>query len=59
MPVDVLREMESAGLIGKLHDQFLSTSGLANPFSNTRPMGKRIAEQLKEAGIDAVILTST
>lgn len=59
VPVDVLREMEKAGLIGKLHDQFLSTSGLANPFSNTRPMGKRIAEQLKDAGIDAVILTST
>ncbi len=59
VPVDVLRELENEGVIGKLHDQFFSTSGLGNPFSNTRPMGREIAKKLKEEGVDAVILTST
>ena len=33
VPVDVLREMEEAGIIGKVFDEFLSTSGLANPLA--------------------------
>jgi len=52
-------EMEKKGIIGKLHDKFLSTSGLANPLSNTRRMGKEMAEKVKKDGVDAVILTST
>ena len=59
VPVDVLREMEQAGTIGKLHDQFLSTSGLANPLTNSRRLGREMAEKLKRDGVDAVILTST
>ena len=59
VPVDALRELEKEGVIGKLHNQFFSTSGLANPFSNTRPIGREIAKKIKENGIDAVILTST
>jgi glycine reductase len=59
VPLDVLRELEREGKIGKLHDAFLSTSGLANPLSNTRRMGKEMAERAKQLGIDAIILTST
>jgi len=59
VPLDALREMEKKGIIGKLHDKFLSTSGLANPLSNTRRMGKEMAEKVKKDGVDAVILTST
>ncbi len=59
VPVDVLREMEQAGTIGKLHDHFLSTSGLANPLANSRRLGREMAEKLKRDGVDAVILTST
>ncbi|MSQ41085.1 MAG: glycine/betaine/sarcosine/D-proline family reductase selenoprotein B [Dehalococcoidia bacterium] len=59
VPVDVLREIEQAGTIGKLHDQFLSTSGLANPLANSRRLGREMAEQLKKDGVDAVIPTST
>jgi glycine reductase len=59
VPLDVMRELERAGVVGKLHDEFFSTSGLANPLSNTRRMGREMAERVKQLGIDAVILTST
>lgn len=59
VPLDAMRELEREGVIGKLHDEFISTSGLANPLSNTRRMGREMAERVKQLGIDAVILTST
>jgi glycine reductase len=59
VPVDVLREMEKSGQVGKIHDVFLSTSGLANPIANSRRLGREMAEELKNDGVDAVILTST
>ena len=59
MPVDVLKELERAGEVGKVYEQFLSMTGLANPLANSRRIGQEIAENLKSAGVDAVILTST
>ena len=59
VPLDVMREMEREGVIGELHDEFISTSGLSNPLSNTRRMGREMAAKAKQLGIDAVILTST
>jgi glycine reductase complex component B subunit gamma len=59
VPLDVMRELEQEGAIGELYDEFLSTSGLANPLSNTRRMGREMAEKAKQLGIDAIILTST
>ena len=59
VPLDALREMEKEGAIGELHNEFISTSGLANPLSNTRRMGKEMVQKVKDAGVDAVILTST
>ena len=59
VPVDAARELEAAGTIGELYDHFLSTSGLSNPLDNSRRLGREMAEHLREAGVDAVILTST
>lgn len=59
VPLDAMRELEREGVIGKLHGEFISTSGLANPLSNTRRMGREMAERVKQLGVDAVILTST
>ena len=59
VPVDVMREMERAGSIGSLHNEFLSTTGNSNPLDNSRRIGREMAQRLKEAGVDAVILTST
>ena len=59
VPLDAMREMEESGVIGKLHDEFISTSGRSNPLSNTRRLGREMAEKAKREGVDAVILTST
>lgn len=59
VPLDVARELEREGRIGTVYDQFLTTTGLANPVNNSRRLGQGMAEHLKEAGVDAVILTST
>ncbi len=59
VPLDALRQLEKEGVVGKVHDEFLSTSGLSNPLSNTRRLGREMAEKVKQEGIDAVILTST
>ena len=58
VPVDVLRDLERQGVIGKLHDRFISTSGVANPIANSRRLGREIAERLKQEEVDAVILVS-
>jgi glycine reductase len=59
VPLDVMRELQKEGVIGELCDEFVSTSGLANPLSNTRRMGREMATKAKQLGIDAIILTST
>jgi len=59
VPLDALREMEKSGVIGKLHDEFLSTCGRSNPLSNTRRLGREMAAKVKQEGVDCVILTST
>ncbi len=59
VPLDVMRELEKSGVIGKLHDEFISTCGRSNPLSNTRRLGREMVEKIKKEGVDAVILTST
>jgi len=59
VPLDAMREMERSGVIGKLNDEFLSTCGRSNPLSNTRRLGREMAEKIIREGVDAVILTST
>ena len=59
VPLDVMRDLEKDGAIGELCEEFISTSGLANPLSNTRRMGREMAEKAKSLGVDAIILTST
>ncbi|MCC7105662.1 MAG: glycine/betaine/sarcosine/D-proline family reductase selenoprotein B, partial [Chloroflexi bacterium] len=59
LPVDVMRDLAQEGVIGRLHDRFYSTSGLASVVTSSEKMGQAIAEQLKEEGVSGAILTST
>jgi len=59
VPVDVARELEREGEVGKLHELVYSTTGVATTLANSARMGREIAAKLKAAGVDGVILTST
>ncbi len=59
VPVDIMRELEKKKVIGKLHQYYYATTGVATKIENAKWMGQEIARQLKEDGVSAVILTST
>ena len=59
VPVDVLRQYEKEGKIGKLHDWFYSTVGNGTSVANSKRFAVEIAEKLLAQGVDAVIMTST
>jgi glycine reductase len=59
LPVDVLREMEKEGTIGRLHPTFYTTVGNGTAVSSARQWGAEIGRKLKDADVQAVILTST
>lgn len=59
VPLDVLRELEREGEIGRVHDFVHSTGGAHAAVENATRIGREIARQLKAAGVTGVILTST
>ena len=59
LPVDILREYEKAGKIGKLHRYFYSTTGNGTSVANAKAYAAAIGKELVADGVDAVILTST
>lgn len=59
IPVDVLREKEKNGEIGKLYNTFFTTVGNGTAVASAKKYGEEIAKTLKEDNVDAVILTST
>jgi DNA-binding transcriptional MerR regulator len=59
VPLDVMREFEREGLIGKTHRYLYTTTGVATTVDAAHRVGKNIAADLKSAGISAAILTAT
>jgi len=59
LPVDVIKEMISAGKIGSLHDFWYSTTGNGTSVANSKQFAKEIAEELLRDDVNCVILTST
>ena len=59
VPLDAVRELEAEGRIGSLHDMFYTTSGVDTPVAASAKFGREIAEELRDAGVEAVILTGT
>ena len=59
VPVDVLRQMEREGAIGKLYDKFYTTVGNGTAVASAKAFGAEIGQKLVADGVDAVILTST
>jgi len=59
LPVDVLRDMEAEGRIGKLNDYFYSTVGNGTAVASSKLFAEEIAQKLIKQNVSAVILTST
>jgi glycine reductase len=59
VPLDAVRELLAAGRIGSLHDAFYTTTGNGTPVATAAKLGQEIAEELKESGVEAVILSGT
>ena len=59
LPVDILRELEKEGAIGGLHQYYYATVGNGTSVANAKAYAAKIAGELKNDGIQAVILTST
>lgn len=59
LPVDVLRDLEKEGKIGKLHRYFYTTVGNGTAVASAKAFAEKIGKELVADGVDAVVLTST
>ncbi len=59
VPLDTMRELEKDGVIGGLYEVIHATGGAHAAVENAERIGQGIAERLKAAGVQGVILTST
>lgn len=58
-PLDIMRQYEKEGYIGKVHNYFYTTTGTGTSVGNSIKFGEEMGAELKAAGVDGVILTST
>lgn len=58
-PLDLLKQYEKDGYIGKVFEYFYTTTGTGTSVGNSIKFGTEIGKELSEAGVDGVILTST
>lgn len=59
VPIDELRKLEKEGKFRKLHEFFYTTTGTGTSVNNAEQFGREIGEMLRNAEVDAAILTST
>ena len=59
LPLDVARQLEGEGAIGRLHDEYLVTAGNGTSVGNARRFGVEWAGELRRLGVQAALLTAT
>jgi glycine reductase complex component B subunit gamma len=59
LPLDVARQLEREGAIGGLHMEYFATTGNGTTVADARRFGVEWAAELRQAGIQAAILTAT
>ena len=59
LPLSFLRELESSGRVGRVHEQIYALPGVSTPVATARELGRAIAEDLKQAGVDGALLVAT
>lgn len=58
-PVDMLKKLKDDGEIGEVYEYLTVTTGNSTSVADATRMGQEIAVLLKDAGVDAAIMTST
>ena len=59
VPLDTVRTLEREGRIGRVHDVFYTTTGNGTPVVSATRFGREIAGELRDAGVQAVLLSGT
>jgi glycine reductase len=59
VPLDVVRTLEREGRIGRVHEAFYTTTGNGTPVASATRFGQEIAAELRDAGVQAVLLSGT
>ncbi len=59
LPLDVARDLERRGRIGRLHRSYFATVGNATSVARAKHYGAEIAAKLVNEGVQAVVFTST
>ena len=59
LPLDAARDLERTGRIGRLYPHYFATVGNATSVERAKRYGAQIAVQLINAGVQAVVFTST
>lgn len=59
LPLDVARQLEGEGAIGRLHGEYLVTAGNGTSVGNAKRFGAEWAVDLRKSGVRAAILTAT
>jgi glycine reductase len=59
VPLDVLRRYLREGRIGALHEVLYTTVGNVMPVERARRLGREVAQELREANVQAVLFTAT
>ncbi|MBI2202769.1 MAG: glycine/betaine/sarcosine/D-proline family reductase selenoprotein B [Candidatus Rokubacteria bacterium] len=59
MPLDVLRRYLADRRLGRLHETLYTTVGNVMPVERARRLGREIAQELRDAAVQAVLFTAT
>jgi glycine reductase len=54
-----VRRLVEERRVGRLHESFYTTTGNGTPAAPSARFGREIARELKEAGVEAVVLSGT
>lgn len=59
VPLDALRRFLAQGRVGRLHETLYTTVGNVMPVERARRLGREVAQELRDANVQAVLFTAT
>jgi glycine reductase len=59
LPLNFLRDLEMEGRIGSVYEGIYALPGVSTPVAMSRQLGRSIAQELREGGVDGCLLVAT